>query len=386
LNVEVGNVTVLHKEETKSLTKGQSYSVNVNEGAAGVVGRASDGDDFDKWVSGRIDSVVTATAYANQYVSTPSYTAGFADLYSYGSWYNIPGYGFGWQPFGVGMGWCPFGYGLGNWMWDASMGWNFIGFAPWGWLPYHYGGWVFSPMYGWVWLPSGFGYGPTPYRPVTGVWVHNGHSVGLVPIHPLDAHGKTPINLSHGIYAVNGNAVASNMVRAAGQKWSVERNPGHNTLEAAKFASTTAPTRVSRTILSGSAGSRPVTVSRDSSIVYDAGQHRFVNGNSPAKTNTEAGAETAKAGGEAGKTATTQVAPRLTTVPQGSHGTVPAARANITPPRPSAGSVGTSHPSAAGASWGGHGSSGGSSSSGSHTASAPAPAPSHSSGGSSSHH
>ena len=36
---------------------GQSYSINVNDGSAPVIGRASENDDFDKWVSGRIDSV-----------------------------------------------------------------------------------------------------------------------------------------------------------------------------------------------------------------------------------------------------------------------------------------------------------------------------------------
>jgi hypothetical protein len=381
VGVEVGNVKVLRKEETKSLTKGQSYSVNVNEGGKAVVGRTSDNDDFDKWVSGRIDSVATATTYANQYVNSPDYTSGFADLYNNGSWYNLPGYGYGWQPFGVGVGWCPFSYG--NWYYDSFFGWNFIGSAPWGWLPYHYGGWVFSPMYGWIWVPTGLGFGGRlPYRPVTGVWVHNGSTTGLVPLHPTDGHGKTPVNLGRGVYALNGNTVVSTLVPATGQKWAVGKNPPHNTLEAAKFAGTASPARVSRTILSGSAGSRPVTVSRDSSIVYEAGSHRFVNNNTPAKGNSEATTENAKSAGEVRKaaaTATAGSAVRPTHLPETVRGTVPV-RPNIAPPHPSTASVGTAHSSSGGATWGGssHSSSSGSAT---HSAGSSGSAAGHASGG-----
>jgi len=155
VNVEQGYVEVVHKKETKSLEKGQSLAVHVTDPNNLVVARASDSDDFDKWVSGRIDSVSTATNYSNQYVSTSNYTSGFADLYTYGSWFNLGGYGYGWRPFGAGLGWCPFDYG--NWYMDPSIGWSFLSAAPWGWLPYHYGGWIFSPVYGWTWVPSGFG-------------------------------------------------------------------------------------------------------------------------------------------------------------------------------------------------------------------------------------
>ena len=391
VSVEMGHVNVLRKEETKSLTKGQSYFVNVNEGGNGVVGRAPDNDDFDKWVSGRIDSVATATAYANQYVNSPNYSSGFADLYNYGSWYNMPGYGFGWQPYGVGMGWCPFSYG--NWFFDASIGWSFIGGAPWGWLPYHYGGWVFSPMYGWVWVPTGFGYGGYyPYRPVTGVWVHNGTTTGLVPLHPTDGHGRAPVNLGHGIYALNGSTAATKMIpAAAGEKWSVAKHPSRNTLESAKFASIPAPSRVSRTILSSNVGSRPVTVSRDSSIVYDGNQHRFVNGNTAAKVNNQGdAAKNASVAGAGARTATAGPPPaHATNVPAPPHGSTPP-RPNIAPPRPAVGSVGTSHSSSAGASWGGsHGSSGSTSGSSVHSSGSGAGSAgsgSHASGGGSSHH
>ena len=265
VNVEQGYVEVIHKKETKTLEKGQSLSVHVTEPDNLVVGRTAEMDDFDKWVSGRIDSVATATNYSSQYVSTSNYTSGFADLYTYGSWFSMGGYGYGWRPFGAGLGWCPFNYG--TWYMDPSIGWSFLGSAPWGWLPYHYGGWIFSPVYGWAWVPSGFGGGPIYYRPVTAVWVHSGPTLGIVPLHPADKNGKVPQNLPQGVFAVEGQTLAKTAIPAGNEKWAVVKNAPAGTLVSGALASSSAPARVSRTILSGNAGSRSVTLSRESSIV-----------------------------------------------------------------------------------------------------------------------
>ena len=285
VSVEQGYVEVVHKKETKPLEKGQSLSVHVTEPDNLVVGRTAEMDDFDKWVSGRIDSVATATNYSSQYVSTSNYSSGFADLYTYGSWFSTGGYGYGWRPFGVGLGWCPFDYG--TWYMDPSIGWSFLGSAPWGWLPYHYGGWIFSPVYGWAWVPSGFGGGPIYYRPVTAVWVHSGPTLGIVPLHPADKNGKVPQNLPQGVFAVQGQTLAKTAIPAGNEKWAVVKNAPAGTLVSGALASSNAPARVSRTILSGNAGSRSVTLSRESSIVYDPAEHRFVNSNSSAVANRE---------------------------------------------------------------------------------------------------
>lgn len=364
VNVEQGNVNVLRKKGTTPLTKGQSYSININAGDAPVIARAADADDFDKWVSGRIDNVATSTAYSNQYVNSPDYSAGFADLYNYGSFYNMPGYGYCWQPFGVGLGWSPFGYGYGNWYFDSFLGWNFIGAAPWGWLPYHYGGWIFAPGMGWMWAPTGFGYGgPVYYRPITAVWVHSGATTGLVPVHPADAHGRTPVNLSHGVYALQGNTLAATTTTTAGEKWSVAKNPPRNALASTSFVASAQPTRVSRTILSSNAGSRSATFGRNSSIVYDAGQHRYVNSATSVKTPSEV----ANASATAATKTNTRTGTNATVVPggpsrpanvnAGTHGNVAPARPHINPPAPSYG--GSAHSSARGT-WSGssHGSTG----------------------------
>jgi hypothetical protein len=389
--VELGQINVLRNKGTQPLSKGQAYSINVGKDATPTIARAGDPDDFDKWVSGRIDAVATATEYSNQYVNSGGYNSGFADLYNYGSFYNVPGYGYGWQPYGVGAGWSPFAFG--NWYFDPAFGWDFIGSAAWGWLPYHYGGWAFAPGFGWMWMPMGFGfgglgyagYGGYPYRgpiyhPITAVWVRSGNTTGLVPLSPMDKNGKVPINLAHGVYALNGNGIAATPVApAAGEKWSVEKNPPKGAPFGMNFARTTQPMRVSRTILSSNAGSRAVTLSRDSSIVYDGSQHRFVNNNNAAATKTEEPAKVTNGT----STKTTAVAERNAKVPNVAtteRGATVVNRPHINPPAPPAYSGGRSAESRGAESRGGMW--GGSAPSAPVMSSTPSSSSGHSSGGS----
>jgi hypothetical protein len=275
VNIERGRANVLRNKKTIPLDKGQSLSVHAGDSPDEVVGRVADTDDFDRWVSGRVDSVVTATNYSSQYVNSPNYSAGFGDLYTYGSWFPIGGYGNCWRPFGMSFGWSPFSYG--GWYQDPFFGNTFIGSAPWGWLPYHYGGWIFSPIYGWVWAPTGFGLGgPVYYRPVTAVWVRNGSTLGIVPLHPGDKPGKTAQNLSQGIFPVQNSQVAHSTLAAGTEKWSVLKN-GSREAVSSNLATSAPPTRVSRTIVAGASGSRVVTLGGGSSISYDPREHRYVN-------------------------------------------------------------------------------------------------------------
>src|SRR5246127_2570355 len=285
VNIERGRVNVLRDKKSTPLDKGQSLSVHAGDSTQEVIGRSADTDDFDRWVSGRVDSVVTATNYSSQYVNSPNYSAGFADLYTYGSWFPMGGYGYCWRPFGRSFGWSPFSYG--GWYDDPFFGNTFIGSAPWGWLPYHYGGWIFSPAYGWVWTPTGFGLGgPVYYRPVTAVWVRNGSTLGIVPLHPGDKPGKTAQNLSQGIFPVQNSQVAHSTLAAGTEKWSVLKNGSRATVSS-NLAASAAPSRVSRTVVAGASGSRVVTLGRDSSISYDPREHRYVNnGNSAANPST----------------------------------------------------------------------------------------------------
>src|SRR6266700_3798838 len=191
-----GRVSVLHhKKNATQLEKGQSLTVKAGDDSSLKVGRLADEDDFDRWVSGRVDSVSTATTAAMQYTGSPSYVPGFADLYTYGAFSNCGTYGYGWRPFGASFGWSPFTNG--QWIMDPAFGWTWVSYQLWGWAPYHYGGWLFDASCGgWFYSPPvlygypAYGVGrvrrfppgvhpPDPiYRPVTAVFVRQGGKSG----------------------------------------------------------------------------------------------------------------------------------------------------------------------------------------------------------------
>jgi hypothetical protein len=297
-NVDVltGHASVLHKKETTQLSKGQSLAMKAGEDTVNI-GRLPADDDFDHWVSGRIDTVSTATNAALQYTNSPYYLPGYADLYTYGAWSSCGGFGYGWRPFGASLGWSPFS--MGQWMWDPGFGWTFASYQPWGWAPYHYGGWLFDTSCGgWFYSPPAyFGvYGGNPrkrlppvlhpphplYRATTAVFVRQNGKLGVVPVHPLDKNGKTPLNLEHGVFSTEParNLTAPVLSTAGGQKWEAVKSPTQEALTGGLVATATAaPARTSRTILEGSSGTRIVSLSHDSSIVYDPREHRFVNAN-----------------------------------------------------------------------------------------------------------
>jgi hypothetical protein len=152
VNVLHGRLTALANGKSTPLEKGQSLSLKAGESDSVAVEQAPGSDEFDQWVAGRIQSVSAATSAAIEYSNSSGYTSGYADLYTYGSWFPVAGYGNCWRPYGVGFGWSPFDYG--SWYYDPFFGWSFIGGQTWGWLPYHYGGWLFRPGVGWVWSPT----------------------------------------------------------------------------------------------------------------------------------------------------------------------------------------------------------------------------------------
>jgi hypothetical protein len=271
--VNKGRVVVVHKDKTDMLEKGQSLTMHAGDEKSVSIGRAPEGDDFDHWVSGREDSVVTATNAALQYTNSTSssYASGYADLYTYGGFYPVSGYGYGWQPYGAGVGWSPFSFG--NWYYGSGFGWSFIGNQPWGWLPYHYGGWLFQPGMGWLWVPNaagGRGSSAVNFHPATATFVRSGETVAIVPTHPLDKGNKMPLNLAHGVMPLNSKNVSAEA--AASSKWTVLKTAPAETM-VSHASSTTAPARIGRTLQAAG-----------SSIAYDAAEHRFVNSNTPARS------------------------------------------------------------------------------------------------------
>jgi hypothetical protein len=406
-NVDVltGHASVLHKKEASQLSKGQSLSMKAGEDTVNI-GRLPADDDFDHWVSGRIDTVSTATNASLQYTNSPYYLPGYADLYTYGAWSSCGGYGYGWRPFGASLGWSPFT--MGQWMWDPGFGWTFASYQPWGWAPYHYGGWLFDASCGgWFYSPPAYYgvYGGNPrkrlppivhpphplYRATTAVFVRQNGKLGVVPMHPLDKNGKTPLNLEHGVFSTEParNPTAPVLSAAGGQKWETVKSPTHDALTGGLMA-TTAPVRTSRTTLEGSSGTRIVSLSHDSSIVYDPREHRFVNTNtapSSVAAGKEAIAEKNATGGirndhlvEGPRNNQPSGTPaRVPVAPTSARSTAPPSR--TTPPPPPAPRTSSG---GGGYRGGGTESAGGGSSRGSSASSAPAPhvsAPSSSSGG-----
>src|SRR5712672_3062422 len=79
-NVSVlhGRLTALANGKNTPVAKGQSLSLKAGDPGSMQIDRASDSDEFDQWVSGRIESVNTATSaamqYSNQYSNTADYT------------------------------------------------------------------------------------------------------------------------------------------------------------------------------------------------------------------------------------------------------------------------------------------------------------------------
>ncbi len=143
-------------------------------------------DGWDGWVRDREARFQNVRSY--QYVSPD--IAGVQDLDTYGTWQNVPSYGWCWTPASVAVGWAP--YRDGRWMWQDPWGWTWVSNERWGWAPYHYGRWVFSGPR-WYWVPVAPTVAVVSYRPAIvgfvgggpGFAVTAGFSTGYVGWFPL---------------------------------------------------------------------------------------------------------------------------------------------------------------------------------------------------------
>ncbi|MGV3754625.1 MAG: DUF6600 domain-containing protein [Verrucomicrobiota bacterium] len=78
----------------------------------------------------------------------------YTSLAPYGSWVEVDGYGWCWQPTVAVTytDWRPYHQG-GRWLYTDS-GWYWQSDYSWGWAPFHYGRWFNHPRRGWCWTPD----------------------------------------------------------------------------------------------------------------------------------------------------------------------------------------------------------------------------------------
>ena len=154
-NSDTNLTTVTARDGEADVTAGGStFSVRMRESAriAGLdqvtqeTGPAPPPNDFDLWCATRARR--EAQSQSVRYVSRE--TIGYEDLDQYGTWRQVPPYGWVWMPGGVSANWAP--YHEGRWAWVEPWGWTWIDDAPWGFAPFHYGRWAYAG--GWYWIPG----------------------------------------------------------------------------------------------------------------------------------------------------------------------------------------------------------------------------------------
>jgi len=162
----------LAKDTTLEIRPGAERPFEVSQGITK--------DDWDAWVEQRQDAEVTVRRKHTPGFYPADSSAllyGSDDLWNYGNWSYLPGFGYGWAPI-VPAGWVPYGYG--RWCWYPGFGYTWISAEPWGWLPYHYGNWTYVDGMGWWWLPGSF----TSWSPGLVTWYQGPGWVGWAPQTP----------------------------------------------------------------------------------------------------------------------------------------------------------------------------------------------------------
>ncbi len=102
----------------------------------------------------------------------------YNSLAPYGTWMDVPGYGWCWRPTVAVLdgNWQPYAQG-GRWMY-TDYGWYWHSYYSWGWAPFHYGRWHLSGPHGWVWVPD------TCWGPAWVTWRHCDGYYGWAPLPP----------------------------------------------------------------------------------------------------------------------------------------------------------------------------------------------------------
>jgi hypothetical protein len=102
----------------------------------------------------------------------------YTALSPYGTWVEVPEYGWSWRPTVsvIDPHWRPYVHG-GRWI-HTDYGWYWHSYYSWGWAPFHYGRWHLSSRNGWVWVPD------TRWGPAWVSWRYYDGYYGWAPLPP----------------------------------------------------------------------------------------------------------------------------------------------------------------------------------------------------------
>lgn len=120
----------------------------------------------------------SAPATAQAPTQPVTYNYFYNNLSPYGTWMEVPDYGWCWQPTVavVNVGWQPYCHN-GRWVW-TDCGWYWNSYYSWGWAPFHYGRWHLSSHHGWLWVPG------THWGPAWVTWRYSPGYCGWAPLPP----------------------------------------------------------------------------------------------------------------------------------------------------------------------------------------------------------
>jgi hypothetical protein len=142
-----GAVELENQSGEVEVAKKETANLDFTQNGSPEIAHNIQKEPLDTWDEQQIryHTLYTAKALRAGY----PYAYGLSDLYYYGSFLDIAGYGSCWQPYFTGLGWDPFMDGA--WVWDPNFGYMWVSGYPWGWIPYHSGNWIFADT-GWCWL------------------------------------------------------------------------------------------------------------------------------------------------------------------------------------------------------------------------------------------
>jgi hypothetical protein len=104
-----------------------------------------------------------------------SYQVFYDELSPYGTWVDVPNYGYVWSP-DVDAGFTPYATN-GYWLFSDA-GWTWVSNYSWGWAPFHYGRWYTDDIYGPIWIPG------NEWGPGWVSWRRSNDYYGWAPMEP----------------------------------------------------------------------------------------------------------------------------------------------------------------------------------------------------------